>query len=98
MKIFSGNSNLELSQKICQHLNIQLSDAKITKFADGEILIPGKAFQDGTLRFGGYAVDGEFSFGKGDSEFKTTGIDDTKPVYVYEYKDGDKTIRQFVQF
>ena len=75
-----------------------MNDQENVEFADGEILIPGKAFQDGTLRFGGYAVDGEFSFGEGDSEFKTTGIDDTKPVYVYEYKDGDRTMRQFIQF
>ena len=39
MKIFSGNANKELSEKICEHLNIEISDAKISKFADGEINI-----------------------------------------------------------
>jgi len=75
-----------------------MNDQENVEFADGEILIPGEAFKEGTLRFGGYAVDGEFSFGEGDNEFKESNIDNTKPVYVYEYKDGDKTIRQFVQF
>ena len=75
-----------------------MNDQENVEFADGEVLIPGKAFQEGTLRFGGYAVDGEFSFGEGDNEFKESNIDNTKPVYVYEYKDGDKIIRQFVQF
>jgi ribose-phosphate pyrophosphokinase len=37
--IFSGNSNLELSRKICQYLDLPLGGAKVGTFSDGEIQI-----------------------------------------------------------
>jgi ribose-phosphate pyrophosphokinase len=37
--IFSGNSNLELSQKICDYLKMPLGGAKLTTFSDGEIQV-----------------------------------------------------------
>lgn len=37
LKIFGGNSNPDLTEKICKCLKIPLSGAKITHFADGEI-------------------------------------------------------------
>ena len=37
--IFSGNANRELAEKICAHLNIQLGDAVVSKFSDGETRI-----------------------------------------------------------
>ena len=39
MKIFSGSSNKEFAQNVCNHLNIDLSLLTITKFADGEIKV-----------------------------------------------------------
>ncbi|NOY53888.1 MAG: ribose-phosphate pyrophosphokinase [Deltaproteobacteria bacterium] len=39
MKIFSGNSNLELSREICNHLDIPLGDAVVGTFSDGEIMV-----------------------------------------------------------
>ena len=39
MKIFSGTSNPEFSQLVVEKLDTTLSDAKIGKFADGEISI-----------------------------------------------------------
>lgn len=36
MKIFSGNSNLELAEKICRYLKEELSDILVTQFSDGE--------------------------------------------------------------
>jgi len=39
MKIFSGTSNPEFSQLVAEKLDTTLSDAKIGKFADGEISI-----------------------------------------------------------
>ncbi len=36
-KIFSGNANPELAKKICNILGVPLSEAKVQKFADGEI-------------------------------------------------------------
>jgi ribose-phosphate pyrophosphokinase len=37
--IFSGNSNLELAQKICDYLKMPLGGAKLTTFSDGEIQV-----------------------------------------------------------
>jgi ribose-phosphate pyrophosphokinase len=37
--IFSGNSNPELAQKICNYLNVPMGKAKVKTFSDGEIQI-----------------------------------------------------------
>jgi len=37
--IFSGNSNPELSNKICDYLKVPLGGAKVKTFSDGEIQI-----------------------------------------------------------
>ena len=37
--VFSGNSNPELTKKICNYLNLPLGDAKVKTFSDGEIQI-----------------------------------------------------------
>jgi ribose-phosphate pyrophosphokinase len=37
--VFSGNSNPDLSRKICDYLNIQGGGAKVKTFSDGEIQI-----------------------------------------------------------
>ncbi|MGQ0613134.1 MAG: ribose-phosphate diphosphokinase [Planctomycetaceae bacterium] len=39
MKIFSGSSNRPLAERICSHLNTRLGDARVERFADGEIRI-----------------------------------------------------------
>ncbi|MEA3506975.1 MAG: ribose-phosphate pyrophosphokinase [Elusimicrobiota bacterium] len=39
MKIFSGNSNLKLTQMICSYLGVKLSSAKVSRFSDGECRI-----------------------------------------------------------
>jgi ribose-phosphate pyrophosphokinase len=39
IKIFSGNSNPELAQKICSELGIPLGDATVKSFSDGEISV-----------------------------------------------------------
>lgn len=39
LMIFSGNANLELSQKISHHLNIPLGKATVGRFSDGEIMV-----------------------------------------------------------
>lgn len=39
MKIFSGTSNINLTQKVCEYLDKKVSDANISKFSDGEIKI-----------------------------------------------------------
>jgi len=39
VKIFSGNSNRKLAEKICDELNLPLGDAKVGSFSDGEITV-----------------------------------------------------------
>lgn len=39
LKIFAGNSNPELAQKICGYLGVSLSSAEIGTFSDGEIRV-----------------------------------------------------------
>ena len=39
LSIFSGNSNPELTKKICTYLNLQLGSATVKTFSDGEIQI-----------------------------------------------------------
>ncbi len=39
IRIFSGNSNPSLAEKICQNLNIPLGKAKVRTFSDGEIMV-----------------------------------------------------------
>ena len=36
MILFSGNANRELANKICQHLDIELGQARVDRFSDGE--------------------------------------------------------------
>jgi ribose-phosphate pyrophosphokinase len=37
LKVFTGNSNPELSKKICKYLDIPLAKATVQKFSDGEV-------------------------------------------------------------
>ncbi|WP_424246026.1 ribose-phosphate pyrophosphokinase [Elusimicrobium posterum] len=37
LKVFSGNSNRQLAEDICKHLNIEMGRARIERFADGEV-------------------------------------------------------------
>jgi len=39
LKIFSGNANRPLAEKICQHLQIPLGEAVVGRFSDGEISV-----------------------------------------------------------
>jgi ribose-phosphate pyrophosphokinase len=39
IKIFSGNSNKPLAEKICEHLSAPLGKASIEKFKNGEIKV-----------------------------------------------------------
>ena len=36
-KIFAGNANPMLAKKICEHLSVQLGNAYVGRFPDGEI-------------------------------------------------------------
>ena len=37
LRIFSGNANLPLAQKIAEHLNMELGKLHVQRFADGEV-------------------------------------------------------------
>jgi len=37
LKVFSGNANKELAEEICEILHVQLGEAEISRFSDGEI-------------------------------------------------------------
>ncbi len=37
LKVFSGNANRELAEEICDNLHVQLGEANIGRFSDGEI-------------------------------------------------------------
>ena len=39
IRIFTGNSNPALAQKICSHLDVPLGTARVRNFSDGEIMI-----------------------------------------------------------
>jgi ribose-phosphate pyrophosphokinase len=39
MRVFTGNSNVALSQMICEHLGIPLGKAQVKRFSDGEIQV-----------------------------------------------------------
>lgn len=39
LRIFTGNANRELTEKICKFLKIELGKAKVGKFSDGEIQV-----------------------------------------------------------
>lgn len=39
IRVFSGNSNLSLAQKICEGLKVPLGVAKVRNFSDGEIMV-----------------------------------------------------------
>ncbi|BDV41790.1 ribose-phosphate pyrophosphokinase [Geotalea uraniireducens] len=39
IKVFSGNSNHELAEKICHNLSLPLGQAKVKTFSDGEVMV-----------------------------------------------------------
>lgn len=39
IKIFSGNSNPDLAQKICNSLGVPLGTARVRRFSDGEVMV-----------------------------------------------------------
>src|SRR5437016_9655869 len=39
LKLFSGNANRPLAEEIAQHLRVDLGDADVNRFSDGEIYV-----------------------------------------------------------
>lgn len=39
LKVFTANANVELAEKVCEELGVELGDGRVTKFSDGEIAV-----------------------------------------------------------
>ena len=95
-----GNSE-EIKARIESALNIKpVGDAAFftnlenRKTKSGHVFNPGDAFKANQIQFAGYPKDGQFEY-DGRSE---TGLNNSKPVYVYEYEKGGKQFRVVMQF
>ena len=95
-----GNSE-EIKTRIESALNIKpVGDAAFftnlenRKTKSGHVFNPGDAFKANQIQFAGYPKDGQFEY-DGRSE---TGLNNSKPVYVYEYEKGGKQFRVVMQF
>ena len=64
------------------------------KTLSGHIFNPGNAFENKQIKFAGYPSDNEFEY-DGKNE---VGLNNKKPVYIYEYMKGDKQFRVILQF
>jgi len=64
------------------------------KTLSGHIFNPGDAFEAKQIKFAGYPSDGEFEY-DGNTE---VGLNNSKPVYIYEYQKGGKQFRVILQF
>ena len=64
------------------------------KTKSGHVFNPGDAFKANQIQFAGYPKDGQFEY-DGETE---VGLNNSKPVYVYEYEKGGKQFRVIMQF
>src|SRR5512134_1636821 len=39
MKVFSGTANRALAERMCEHLNLRLGEASVSRFPDGEVRV-----------------------------------------------------------
>ena len=95
-----GNSE-EIKARIDDALNIKPVGDKAffmglenRKTLSGHIFNPGDAFEAKQIKFAGYPSNGEFEY-DGDTE---VGLNNSKPVYIYEYQKGGKQFRVILQF
>ncbi len=95
-----GNSE-EIKARINDALNIKPVGDKAffmglenRKTLSGHIFNPGDAFEAKQIKFAGYPSNGEFEY-DGDTE---VGLNNSKPVYIYEYQKGEKQFRVILQF
>ena len=95
-----GNSE-EIKARIDDALNIKPVGDKAffmglenRKTLSGHIFNPGDAFEAKQIKFAGYPSNGEFEY-DGDTEVR---LNNSKPVYIYEYQKGGKQFRVILQF
>jgi len=39
LEIFTGNSNPALAREVCEHLHVELGEAEVSRFPDGEVMV-----------------------------------------------------------
>jgi hypothetical protein len=95
-----GNSE-EIKARIESALNIKpVGDAAFftnlenRKTKSGHVFNPGDAFKANQIQFAGYPKDGQFEY-DGKTE---VGLNNNKPVYIYEYEKGGRQFRAIIQF
>ena len=95
-----GNSE-EIKARIDSALNIKPVGDKaffmglgFRKTKSGHRFNPSDAFEAKQIKFAGYPSDGEFEY-DGDTE---VGLNNSKPVYIYEYEKSGKQFRVILQF
>jgi hypothetical protein len=64
------------------------------KTKSGHVFNPGDAFKAKQIQFAGYPREGEFEY---DGRIEK-GLNNNKPVYIYEYEKGGKQFRVIIQF
>ena len=64
------------------------------KTKSGHVFNPGDAFKANQIQFAGYPKEGEFEY---DGRIEK-GLNNNKPVYIYEYEKGGKQFRVIIQF
>ena len=64
------------------------------KTKSGHLFSPGDAYTNNQMKFAGYPSNGEFEY-DGDTE---VGLNNSKPVYIYEYEKGGEQFRVILQF
>jgi len=64
------------------------------KTKSGHLFSPGDAYNNNQMKFAGYPSNGEFEY-DGDTE---VGLNNSKPVYIYEYEKGGRQFRVILQF
>jgi hypothetical protein len=64
------------------------------KTKSGHVFNPGDAFEANQIQFAGYPREGEFEY---DGRIEK-GLNNNKPVYIYEYEKGGKQFRVIIQF
>jgi len=64
------------------------------KTKTGHLFSPSDAYNNNQMKFAGYPSNGEFEY-DGDTE---VGLNNSKPVYIYEYEKGGEQFRVILQF
>ena len=95
-----GNSE-EIKARIDGALNIKPVGDKAyfmglgpRKTSSGHIFNPGEAFEANQIKFAGYPSNREFEY----DGIVEVNLNDSKPVYIYEYQKGGKQRRVILQF